>query len=122
MTELYHNEQLKFTHPDFPTSKFNIVHVTKNTLEADLIINTTPIGMQNKNILPKKILKKQEHRYIIDLTINNKNKLSKIAKKLEINYVSGLEISLYQGLEQFKIYTNKIIKLEKIKKQLNFKF
>lgn len=94
----------------------------KNIVKTDLFINCTPLGMENKNILPKKILKKHDHRCIIDLTINSKNKLSIIAGKLGINYVSGLEISLHQGVEQFKIYTNQMLIFKKIKKKLNYNF
>jgi len=94
----------------------------RNNLKTKLFVNCTPLGMENKNILPKKIFTKHDHQYIIDLTINNKNKLSTIASKLGINYISGLEISLYQGMEQFRIYTNQMLSYKKIKKKLNYNF
>ena len=73
--------------------------------------------MINLNVSQKNI-KKDQHKYIIDFPINKFNKLSNLAKKFKINYVSGIEISFHQGFEQFRIYTNKKfqrINLRKIK-------
>ena len=94
----------------------------RNYLNSELLINCTPLGMEHKNVIPKKIKNKQQHKYIIDFTINKKNKLSKLAKKLGIKYISGLEISFNQGLEQFRIYNNKILSFKKLKKKLNYNF
>ena len=55
----------------------------------------------------KKILNKDQHKYIIDFPINKFNKLSNLARKFRINYVGGIEISFHQGFEQFRIYTSK---------------
>lgn len=94
----------------------------RNFLNSDLLINCTPLGMKHINVIPKKLKNKKQHKYIIDFTINNKNKLSKSAKKFGITYISGLEISFNQGLEQFRIYNNKILSFKKLKKKLNYNF
>ena len=88
----------------------------RDLIKSDLLINCTPLGMSHINKLPIKLIKKEQHKYIIDFTINKKNKLSILAKKLKISYIGGLEISFYQGLEQFRIYTKKDLSFDKIKK------
>ncbi len=94
----------------------------RNPIKSDLLINCTPLGMINLNVSPKKILSKDQHKYIIDFPINKFNKLSNLARKFRINYVSGIEISFHQGFEQFRIYTNKKISENKLKKKLNYNF
>ena len=94
----------------------------RNFLMSDLLINCTPIGMKHINNIPIKLTKNNQYKYIIDFPINKKSKLSFLAKKNNITYVSGLEISLYQGIEQFKIYTHKKLSVNNIKKKLNYNF
>ena len=94
----------------------------RNLIKSDLLVNCTPLGMTHIDKLPKKFIKKDQHKYVIDFPINKKNKLSILAKKLKISYIGGLEISFYQGLEQFKIYTKKNLSFDKIKKKLNYNF
>ena len=45
-------------------------------------------------------------KYILDLPINSENKLKKICKKHNLNYISGSEFAFLQALEQFKLYSN----------------
>ncbi len=94
----------------------------RNFLMLDLLINCTPIGMKHINNTPVKLTNNNQYKYIIDFPINKKSKLSFLAKKNNITYVSGLEISLYQGIEQFKIYTDKKLSVNNIKKKLNYNF
>ena len=94
----------------------------RNHIKSDLLINCTPIGMRHLNNIPIKLTNNNRYKYILDFTINYKNKLYYLAKKLKITYISGLEISLYQGLEQFKIYTGKKLSRIKLIKKLNYNF
>mgnify|MGYP003950685725 CR=1 FL=1 len=94
----------------------------RHKIRSDLLINCTPLGMISKNILPIKLRRMKQFKYIIDFPINPKTKLSKISNKLKIIYIGGLEISLYQGLKQFNIYTGKKINFNKMKKILNYRF
>ena len=94
----------------------------RHQIRSDLLVNSTPIGMINKNILPIKLWRQKQFKYIIDFPINPKTKLSKISNKLKIIYIGGLEISLYQGLKQFNIYTGKKIDFNKMKKILKYRF
>ena len=83
-----------------------------NFKNFNLLINATPIGMWNKNYLPisKKYLKNFE--IIVDCAVNDNSPLKKECKKLKKKYISGKELSYYQALKQFKIYTGISIKNE----------
>ena len=94
----------------------------KKSIASDILINCTPMGMKNMNILPLKVNSNKQFKYIIDLPINKNTALSKIAKKFNINYIDGQQISLLQGIEQFRIYNGKKLFFNKMKKILNYKF
>ena len=85
------------------------------------MINCTPMGMQNKNILPLNLRSKKQFKLIVDLPINQKTKLSKISKKLNIKYIDGQYISLLQGIEQYRLYNGRRLNLNKMKKILGYK-
>ncbi len=89
---------------------------------SDVLINCTSMGMKNMNILPLKINSNKQFKFIIDLPINKNTALSKIAKKFNISYIDGQQISLLQGIEQFRIYNGKKLFFNKMKKILNYKF
>ena len=89
---------------------------------SDVLINCTSMGMKNMNILPLKINSNKQFKFIIDLPINKNAALSKIAKKFNISYIDGQQISLLQGIEQFRIYNGKKLFFNKMKKILNYKF
>tara|TARA_B100002019_G_C21229682_1_gene579388 strand:- start:292 stop:1092 length:801 start_codon:yes stop_codon:yes gene_type:complete len=89
---------------------------------SDVLINCTPMGMKNTNILPLKINTNKQFKIIIDLPINKNTALSKIAKKFNISYIDGKQISLLQGIEQFRIYNGKKLFFNKMKKILNYRF
>lgn len=75
----------------------------------DLLINATPLGMWNKNILP--ILRKNinNFRMFLDCAVNDNSKLKITSKILKKKYISGRELTNYQAKYQFKIYTGKNI-------------
>ena len=88
----------------------------RESIASDILINCTPMGMKNMNILPLKVNSNKQFKYIIDLPINKNTALSKIAKKFNINYIDGQQISLLQGIEQFRIYNGKKLFFNKMKK------
>ena len=93
----------------------------RNNISGNLLINSTPIGMRgfkDETLFSKKQLVK--FKFIIDLPVSKKNKLMTSAKKNRIQYFSGKEISFYQGVEQSKMYTNKILNENLIKRKLNY--
>ena len=80
------------------------------------MVNATPIGMplNNKKILINKN-KIKNFEIVFDLPINKKSKLKFICLKNNLKYISGLEMSVYQGIKQFEIYTGKKLSLLKVK-------
>lgn len=94
----------------------------RNQIKSNLLINCTPIGMHKLNKLPINIISNNQFDIIIDLPINNDSKLSKLSKKFKIKYISGEEISLIQGIEQFRLYNKKKLNFHYMKKKLNYKF
>ena len=94
----------------------------RENIVSDVLINCTPMGMKNSNILPLKVNSDKQFKSIIDLPINKNTALSKIAKKFNISYTNGQHISLLQGIEQFRIYNRKKLFFNKMKKILNYRF
>ena len=94
----------------------------RENIVSDVLINCTPMGMKNRNILPLKVNSDKQFKSIIDLPINKNTALSKIAKKFNISYTNGQHISLLQGIEQFRIYNRKKLFFNKMKKILNYRF
>ena len=80
-------------------------------MRTDILINATPIGMfGNKIKSPLDISSIKKFKLIIDFTVNQKkNFLERSAEKFKIDFISGIKISFYQGIKQFKIYAGKIL-------------
>jgi shikimate dehydrogenase len=72
---------------------------------ADIIINTTPIG-RDSNELPisADLIKKGQVVFDVNYNINSTS-LLRVAKEKDAITISGLEMLLYQGMMQFEIYT-----------------
>jgi shikimate dehydrogenase len=78
----------------------------KNVQFADIIINTTPIGLQNKNEtpLPKKYI--SDKHIVFDAVYGiEKTQLIIDAQEQKAKTISGIEMLLHQGFEQFKLFT-----------------
>ena len=97
----------------------------RDKINAELLINATPIGM---SFIKKKYIfsinNYLKFNYYFDAVVKKQNDIFK-SKKLKSRfkqYVSGIELSLVQGLEQFKIYTSRKIAFNIMKKKLNYKF
>lgn len=71
----------------------------------DIIINASPVGMQQDETPVKKELLNQ-NQIVFDLVYTPKEtRLIKEAKEKGAVVIYGYEMLLYQGVEQFKIYT-----------------
>jgi len=76
--------------------------------KADLLINATPIGMKEQDplLVPQGLL--QENTLVYDLIYNPKEtKLLAAAIARGAKVSNGLGMLLYQGVESFKIWTNR---------------
>jgi shikimate dehydrogenase len=105
-------------------SKFNVKFIKWDDREDsifDILINATPIGMKPQiRSMPvsKNFIKSLQ--CIFDVIVNPKEtKLIKTAKDLKIKNQGGYLMALYQGAEQFKLYTTKNPPIDKMKKALN---
>lgn len=77
----------------------------------DLLINATPLGMWNKNMLPVSPKTIQNFKIILDCAVNDNSKLKYYSQRLKKKYILGSELTKYQARHQFKIYTGKKINL-----------
>jgi shikimate dehydrogenase len=113
--------QKKYNSWKFYNSTELIKWKKRSDIISDIMINCTPMGMKDKNILPLNLRSKKQFKLIVDLPINQKTKLSKISKKLNIKYIDGQYISLLQGIEQYRLYNGRRLNLNKMKKILGYK-
>lgn len=90
--------------------------------QFDVLINATSIGLGNSNQTPIPINKITQYKNIFDVVINDKSKLNIEAKKNNIKFIGGKEMSFYQACKQFKIYCGIKLNENSIKNHLNYKF
>ena len=93
----------------------------RNKKNCYLLINGTSIGMKTKKC-PISLKSLNNFSCILDLVINSKSNLKKLAINKKIRFYDGLEFSFIQASKQFQIYTNKKVNLKKLKKKLNYNF
>jgi 3-dehydroquinate dehydratase/shikimate dehydrogenase len=81
-------------------------------IDMDILVNATPVGMHpntNQSLIPKKFLK---NIVVFDVVFNPyKTKLIKDAEANNCKIIYGIEMLLYQGIKQFKLWTNKKISI-----------
>ncbi|MDI9624611.1 MAG: shikimate dehydrogenase [Methanothermobacter sp.] len=85
-------------------------HLKEKIKDADILINTTPVGMypniDAKPLATADILHK--NLIVKDLVYNPpKTRLLKEAEKAGAKTISGIKMLVYQGAESFKIWTGK---------------
>lgn len=91
------------------TEKFNIEYKSLVNLETvkdcDIIINCTSVGMQKDlSLIPEDLI--NNNQIIFDIiTTPKETKLIRNAKAKNAKVIYGYEMLLYQGVEQFKLYT-----------------
>ncbi|HEY4875115.1 MAG TPA: shikimate dehydrogenase [Puia sp.] len=96
------------------SGSLNVIAKIKN---ADIIINTTSVGLENKNntVTPKEYL--NEKQIVFDIVYGNEEtKLITDAKEKGAKTIAGIEMLLYQGVEQFKLFTGHDAPVDVMKK------
>jgi shikimate dehydrogenase len=85
---------------------------------ADLVINTTSVGLDKKST-PYKIVKIKKNTPVYDIIYNPAaTPFLKRAKKLGGKIINGIDMLIYQGMEAFKIWTGKKSDYGLIKRKL----
>ena len=104
----------------------DISEISKFISDADILIDTTPIGM-HPNVSDKPIVNAEDiHEELVvnDIVYNpNETVLLKEAMKANAKVVYGIKMLLYQGAESFKIWTGREAPVDvmeaKLKETLN---
>ncbi|NPA52245.1 MAG: shikimate dehydrogenase [Aquificae bacterium] len=88
--------------------------IDKQLKNADIIINTTSIGLKEEDpeLFNYKLI---EPRHTVIDIIYRKTKLLKTAEEKGCKWQDGLPMLMYQGIESFKIWTGKEPPIDKIK-------
>jgi shikimate dehydrogenase len=96
--------------------KENIKSILKS---CEVIINTTPCGMQkNDNSSPFPLEFLPKNTLVYDIVYNRKTRLIKHCKDNKIKSVNGLEMLLYQGVLAFQAWTGKKAPINVMRKAL----
>lgn len=88
---------------------------------ADILVNATPVGMKpDLNSSPvSKLPEDNKNLIVYDLVYNPlKTKLLKIAEKLKLKSISGLEMLVLQGAKSFEIWTGKTAPVKIMKREV----
>lgn len=86
---------------------------------ADFIINTTSVGMHDKNIIYK-LPDFKKTVVVYDLIYNPaKTEFLKLAEKKGAKIINGIDMLIYQGMEAFKLWTGKKSDYNLIKNKLS---
>lgn len=116
-------ELIEKLNADVKTADFG-EKLEKELKDADILINTTPIGMY-PNINQESLVKAEMmHSNLIvnDLVYNPlKTCLLQECEKANAEAISGIKMLIYQGMESFKIWTGVYPPLDVFKKALNEK-
>ncbi|MFC1691335.1 shikimate dehydrogenase [Nanoarchaeota archaeon] len=88
---------------------FTDQNIKDETSKADIIINTTPIGMSpRKNLTPIPNFWIPPGKVVFDIIYNPmETKLLNEAKEKGCKVISGIEMFINQAAEQFKLFTGK---------------
>ncbi|MDD5686692.1 MAG: shikimate dehydrogenase [Elusimicrobia bacterium] len=75
--------------------------------KSDIFINATPVGMRENDPSPinKKLLRKE--MFVYDVVYNRETQLLKDAGKIGANFISGLNMLVYQGAKSLELWTGK---------------
>ncbi len=94
--------------------KFASLSKIENVKNADIIINSTPLGMGkyiDETPVPKEFLHKNQICFDIVYSPEETKFLTDALSK-GATIIKGKEMLVYQGLEQFKLYTGKTLPFE----------
>ncbi|MDO8577147.1 MAG: shikimate dehydrogenase [Candidatus Daviesbacteria bacterium] len=98
--------------------KYGSLDSLEEILRMDVVINATSVGMnEDKSPIDKKFLNKNQ--LVFDIVYTPKEtRLIKDAKEKGAQVILGYEMLLYQGVEQFKLYTGRKAPVETMKEVL----
>ncbi|OIO73678.1 MAG: shikimate dehydrogenase [Elusimicrobia bacterium CG1_02_37_114] len=84
--------------------------------EVDLLINATPVGMNEKDkcVIEPGLLHK--NMFVYDIVYNRETQLIKEAKKRKIECLDGIEMFLHQGAFAFQLWTGREAPIEIMRK------
>lgn len=90
--------------------------------EADIIINTTPLGMadryEDKSPVSEELINQKQT--LIDLVYKPRiTNFLQIGKNRNATIVSGIEMLIYQAVKSFEIWTNSLVEYHVIKELIN---
>jgi len=96
--------------PKNPLAINRVINKMSDIGDVDMIINTTPLGMQGEHEDKTPVDKKYitEKMLCIDLIYNPfKTRFLKEAESKKAKIINGVDMLVYQGAESFKIWTKK---------------
>lgn len=109
-------EKMKFTEVEvIPFEKRNERDYWK---EADLIINTTSVGMKEGDVSLIEEKNLAYASFIYDIVYNRKTELIKSAEKLGIPHLDGISMLIYQGAISFEIWTGRKAPVDVMRRRL----
>jgi len=98
--------------------KFSNRHKKSIWSDVDLLVNTTSVGLKEK----ERLLVKEENLhpglFVYDLVYNRQTQLLKAAAKLKLPHLNGLSMLIYQGALSFEIWTGQKAPVAVMKKSL----
>lgn len=112
---------IDFSHIDLNFNYGELDDLPSSLKDADILIDTTPVGMHPKindiSIASKEMM--HSDLVVNDIVYNPLlTSLLKEAEKADAETVSGIKMLLYQGAENFKIWTGKDAPLDIMEKSL----
>jgi len=110
-----------FSHIDLNFNHGGIETLPKHLKTADILIDTSPVGMHpNVNVEPIATANEMHSDLIVNDIVYNplETVLLKEAKLANATTISGIKMLLYQGAENFKIWTDLEAPIEVMEKAL----
>ena len=82
-----------------------IENVQGKIKSADVIVNATPVGLEGnyETLVPKQYI--TDKQVVFDIVYGHKTRLLEEAKEQGAQTIGGIEMLLYQGAVQFKLFT-----------------
>ncbi len=99
----------------------NIADIENNLTKADIVVNTTPVGLKDDD-KPIFNYDKLEKRHIVVDIVYKKTPLLQVAEKKGCKWQDGYPMLIYQGAKSFEIWTGKEAPIDVMKKALGIKF
>ncbi|MCL2116001.1 MAG: shikimate dehydrogenase [Methanobrevibacter sp.] len=112
---------IDFSHIDLNFTHGMIESLPKHLKNADILIDTTPVGMYpNINDEPIATANEMHSDLIVNDIVYNPNEtcLLREAKLANATTISGIKMLLYQGVENFKIWTGLEAPVDSMEKAL----